>query len=365
MLEWMGNLILVPLKYIIWTLRDLISFFVSAFTGPPLPLADPRDEISRFIAEFRTKYDTENILPWLEMSYNAAVSESRQSIKYLVVYLHNPTHYYTDEFVNNYLLSREFVDFIRGNDCLIWGASVRSSEGYKVSSALRDFDYPSIALLCTVEGRMTCVFRLTGIFTLESLLDGLRNTATTGQPMLDVLRNEQAQRELTTQLRREQEQDYERSLTADRARVQERRRIESERVEEAERVEETRRNEAERAQRLRDRKQRVASALSPEPRADESNVVRVAVRFPNGDKMERRFRPNDNLELLFDATFAHAECPDDFSLITSYPRVELRCAPAWYGEFSPTAADSTDNATSFRAAGLEGSVSVLVRNNEA
>lgn len=60
----------------------------------------------------------------------------------------------------------------------------------------------------------------------------------------------------------------------------------------------------------------------------------------------------------------HKSCPDDFSLVTSYPRVHLKCSPEWYREFS-SMDESFGVLKTFREAGLENSVVVLVRDNDA
>ncbi|KAI6205396.1 hypothetical protein M3Y94_00787400 [Aphelenchoides besseyi] len=364
-LELLSNLVFIPVKFFVWSLREALNFFFSFFGGPPIPLADPTEEIRRFVGEFREKYDPDGRLPWLQVPYQSAVNETRRSINYLVIYLHNPTHARTDDFVRNYLLSTEFTDFIRTNNCLLWGASTRSSEGYKVASALQDHSYPLVALLCIMNGRMTCVYRMSGQFTLTTLMEGLQNTTAAGQHALNLMRQEQAQREQTNRLRLEQEQDYERSLAADRVRLQERRRLESERVEAEKREEEERQREIQKQKKLDDHRSRLTSELPKEPELGVEGVIRVAFRFPSGTKAERRFLDTDSLEKLFNAAFANESCPRDFSLLSGYPPKELQCAPDWYHEFSPTAADSSTQIRSFRDAGFKSSVVVFIRDNEA
>lgn len=60
----------------------------------------------------------------------------------------------------------------------------------------------------------------------------------------------------------------------------------------------------------------------------------------------------------------HEACPDDFSLVSSYPRVNLQCAPDWYREFS-SVKENFGEIKTFRQAGLENSLVVLVRDNSA
>ncbi|KAI6191613.1 UBX domain-containing protein [Aphelenchoides bicaudatus] len=385
--DWLTGFALAPIRIAVWSLRFLFDFFYSLFGGQPLPVADPRTEVTQFVEDFRTHYDSDRQIPWLEVPYNSAVSEARRNISYLLVYIHNPSHRRVEDFSQNYLLSPEFLSFIRENNCLIWGASVRSSEGYKVCSALHDFNYPFVALLCMVEGRATCIFRMSGEYTLAALMDGLRNSSQAGQGVLNQMHQERlvlefressqifliqlsqlrlfsAQREMDTQLRREQESEYQRSLATDRARVQERKRLESEKLESQKREEELRLQEEQKAANLEERRHQIKQSLPVEPAINGAEIVRVAVRFPSGQKFERRFNVDDSLELLFNAVFANENCPKDFSILSSYPRKELKCAPAWYQDFS-TADVFSGSVQTFREAGLNGPIALLIKDNAA
>lgn len=70
------------------------------------------------------------------------------------------------------------------------------------------------------------------------------------------------------------------------------------------------------------------------------------------------------LQMLFRATFAHEKCPDDFTLLCSYPRRQLNCAPEWYREYGSSVQDPA-NIPTFRACGFDNSVVVLVQDNDA
>uniref|UniRef100_A0A914XU26 UBX domain-containing protein n=1 Tax=Panagrolaimus superbus TaxID=310955 RepID=A0A914XU26_9BILA len=99
----------------------------------------------------------------------------------------------------------------------------------------------------------------------------------------------------------------------------------------------------------------------PEPVED---AIRVSIKFPCGSNLIRRFCSTDSLEVLFNIVFAHQKCPEDFSLLSSYPRKELPCAPDWYKEYG-TVAERTGGIQSFKEAGLDSSVGVIVKDNRA
>jgi len=364
-LDLVANFALIPIRVAVWTLRTVFDFFYTLLGGPPLPVSNPRSEISEFVRDFREKYDSNAIIPFLEMSYQEAVNEARRQVSYLLIYIHNPTHTRADEFSRDYLLSPEFVNFIFENNCLIWGASVRSSEGYKVCSALQDFNFPFLALLCVVDGQATCVLRMSGEFPLHSLVGELQTSCITSRPMLDRVHAERAQREMDSQLRREQEADYERSLAADRARVQERKRLESEKIESEKREDDLRKQEQQDLEDWQNRREEILASLPSEPIANGENVVRVAVRFPDGAKMERSFDVDDSLELLFNVVFSSRNCPKNFSLLSSYPRKLIQCAPEWYKRYSSSDIFINGTIPKFRDAGFEGSLAILVQDNDA
>lgn len=102
---------------------------------------------------------------------------------------------------------------------------------------------------------------------------------------------------MDNQLRREQEADYQRALAADRARVQERKRLESEQIENQKREEELRRQEEQHLANWERKRQEVLESLPNEPDSNANNIVRVALRFPDGAKLERRFNADDSLEV--------------------------------------------------------------------
>jgi hypothetical protein len=71
--------------------------------------------------------------------------------------------------------------------------------------------------------------------------------------------------------------------------------------------------------------------------------------------------------MLFNVTLVHAKCPGNFSLLSSYPRQQLVCAPDWYREFSTpdSGLDQQTRIPTFRESGLDKAVMILVQDNDA
>ncbi|EJW74231.1 hypothetical protein WUBG_14862, partial [Wuchereria bancrofti] len=130
----------------------------SLFRAPPLAVADSRGDVQHFINDFSARFgDSNNGINFFSGSYEDAINECKNSLRFMIVYLHNPSHESCERFVRETLLSYQMKQFLDRNEILLWGVSVRSQEGYKVSMALRESTYPFLALLCMRETRMVVV----------------------------------------------------------------------------------------------------------------------------------------------------------------------------------------------------------------
>lgn len=94
--------------------------------------------------------------------------------------------------------------------------------------------------------------------------------------------NEKREREEREAIRNQQEAEYQASLVADRARMEAKQReIEEQRLEEERKV------RAEEAENMR--RQMVASTLPEEPAANETNIINVKFRLPEGGQVRNLF----------------------------------------------------------------------------
>jgi FAS-associated factor 2 len=62
--------------------------------------------------------------------------------------------------------------------------------------------------------------------------------------------------------------------------------------------------------------------LGMEPAATESDVCKLVFRLPNGSRIERRFRNDDTLQLLYEfvETLTEMESIHSFDLYSNFPR---------------------------------------------
>ena len=56
-----------------------------------------------------------------------------------------------------------------------------------------------------------------------------------------------------------------------------------------------------------------------------SETIKLAVKFPNGNRSTRNFRVSDTLNLLFMFTFHNEDCPLNFEISTNFPVKVIKC----------------------------------------
>ncbi|KAF3348995.1 hypothetical protein VD0002_g9776 [Verticillium dahliae] len=274
----------------------------------------PQDTAARFKREFEEEYGNSE-LPWFEGGIAQAQDLAKKDLKFLWVVLMSPEHDDTESFTRETLLAPEVIGFIRdpANNIILWGGNILDSEAYQVAQEYNCTKYPFSALVCLTpkEGstRMSIVKRLVGAMPPTAYLSEAQSAINKYTADLAGVRAERTAREVTQNLRHEQDSAYERSLAKDRERARQRREAEKAAAEAVQRAEE----EAAAATRLaaqRDQWRRWrATRIEAEPAADDKEVVRIALKMPESSgagRIVRRFRKDTSLEALY----AFVECYD-------------------------------------------------------
>lgn len=73
--------------------------------------------------------------------------------------------------------------------------------------------------------------------------------------------------------------------------------------------------------------------MPSEPSSVEKEISHIVIRIPNGERLERSFRQDDLLQIVYDYVDAQDIIPNDFILFTNFPR----CA---YTDMSVTLRDA-------------------------
>uniref|UniRef100_A0A915EDH8 UBX domain-containing protein n=1 Tax=Ditylenchus dipsaci TaxID=166011 RepID=A0A915EDH8_9BILA len=162
----------------------------------------------------------------------------------------------------------------------------------------------------------------------------------------------------------EAEEEYARSLAADKAKREERLRAELVFKEEEQRAKDQAEKAENKRRRLLQKRDEVRYQMKEEPKNGD-DIVCIKVKFSEGSVFSRRFRANHSVEELFNSVLLHEKCPDDFSLLSGYPATALNCVPAWYEEFGPHGIQDPEKIPTFADAGFEKTAVILVRDNDA
>lgn len=156
-------------------------------------------------------------------------------------------------------------------------------------------------------------------------------------------------------MRREQDAAYLESLKADQEKERKRREEQDKIDQEKQRLVDEENKRKEMIQERERMKEELKIEIPEEPPVDDPDVVRIVLKLPHGSRIERRFLKNQSLKFLYYFAFCHEDCPDDFHVVTNFPRRTLPCEPSKNGPDPP----------SFEEAGLGKNEMLFVQDNEA
>ncbi|GAB4834623.1 Plant UBX domain-containing protein 10 [Ancistrocladus abbreviatus] len=289
-------------------------------------------EAMEFVAEFERDFGGLRMRPnFVSEGFMDALQRSRHAYKLLFVYLHSPEHPDTPVFCERILCNEVLAAFVNEN-FVAWGGSIRSSEGFKMSNSLKASRFPFCAVvMAATNQRIALLQQIEGPKSPEEMLSILQKVLEEAAPVLVVARSEAEERRNNMRLREEQDAAYRAALEADQARERQRRE-EQERLERVAAEEERKRREeeeareraareaAEREAALARRRQEKALSLGAEPEKG-PDVTQVLVRFPTGERKDRRFQSTATIQSIYDYVDS-LDCLDveNYSLVSNFPR---------------------------------------------
>uniref|UniRef100_A0A2N9G0K7 UBX domain-containing protein n=1 Tax=Fagus sylvatica TaxID=28930 RepID=A0A2N9G0K7_FAGSY len=299
-----------------------------------VPLSAAASEAMAFVAAFERDYgNTTTTRPnFVSEGFMDALQRSRNAYRLLFVYLHSPDHPDTPLFCERTLCSEPLAAFVNEN-FVAWGGSIRASEGFKMSNSLKASRFPFCAVvMAATNQRIALLQQVEGPKSPEEMITILQKVLEESSPVLVSARLEAEERRNNTRLREEQDAAYRAALEADQARERQRReeqeRLEREaaeaerkRKEEEEALERAAREAAEKEAALARVRQEKALSLGAEPEKG-PNVTQVLVRFPNGERKDRRFHSTSTIQSLYDYVDSLG-CleTENYSLVSNFPRV--------------------------------------------
>ncbi|KAK7391839.1 hypothetical protein VNO78_20262 [Psophocarpus tetragonolobus] len=315
-------------------LVGLASPSSSSSSAPLVSVSAATSEAMAFVAAFERDYGTSGPRPrpnFVSEGFMDALHRSRNSFKLLFVYLHSPDHPDTPSFCQRTLCSETISAFVNEN-FICWGGSIRASEGFKMSNSLKASRFPFCALvMAATNQRIALLQQVEGPKSTEELLVTLQRVLEESSPVLVAARLDAEERQNNMRLREEQDAAYRAALEADQARERQRREEEERLAREAAEAEKKRKEEEEARERaareaaekqaaLAKIRQEKAQSLGEEPEKG-PNVTQVLVRFPNGERKERRFNSTVTIQSLYDYVDSLG-CleADSYSLVSNFPR---------------------------------------------
>ncbi|XP_011497532.1 PREDICTED: FAS-associated factor 2 [Ceratosolen solmsi marchali] len=278
---------------------------------------DPIQDVMNFIKAYEDQYGLNHPV-FYQGSYGQALSDAKQELRFLLVYLHKDENQEVDEWCRNTLADPEVVRFVNTHT-LFWACNIKSGEGYKVAGAFKSGTYPFLALIVLKDNRMTIVGRMEGIPSPSELTARLQTIIESNEINLIQARQDRAERSATQSLRLLQDIAYEESLRADQAKD---RRREEERL--AREAEEAREREQLNAQELEIERIKIEKVLMTEkipvePEPNNPHVCHLQIKL--GERtVKRRFLLSDNIEDVYHWIFSQPDSPAKFEITTSYPR---------------------------------------------
>ncbi|KAL0913102.1 hypothetical protein M5K25_016534 [Dendrobium thyrsiflorum] len=299
-----------------------------------IPVSASAAEAADFVAVFERNFGAASASRpnFLVEGFMDALQRSQREFKLLFVYLHSPDHPDVPVFCAECLCSGLVASFVNEN-FVCWGGSIRGSEGFKMSNSLKASRFPFCAVvMASTNQRIALLEQVEGLKTPEEMLSILQRVLEESTAPLVAARLEAEERRTNLRLREEQDAAYRAALEADQARERQRKeeqeRLEREATEaERKRMEEEEAREraiceaAEREAAITRRRQEKAMSLGTEP-AKGPDVTQVLVRFPTGERKERRFYSSTTVKSLYDYVDS-LDClnAEKYSLVSNFPRV--------------------------------------------
>jgi len=202
-----------------------------------------------------------------------------------------------------------------------------------MSNSLKASRFPFCAVVMAAPNqRIALLQQVEGPKSPEEMLTMLQKVLEESAPVLVAARLDAEERLTNTRLREEQDAAYRAALEADQARERQRRE-EQERLErEAAEAERKRKEEEEARERaaheaaekeaaLAKMRQEKALSLGAEPEKGPT-VTQVLVRFPTGERKERRFHSSAMIQSLYDYVDSLGCLEvESYSLVSNFPRV--------------------------------------------
>ncbi|KAI9103274.1 hypothetical protein DFS34DRAFT_646659 [Phlyctochytrium arcticum] len=287
--------------------------------------SDNRAAAARFLLKFEETYG--NTHPYFfQGTYSQALAKAKRDLGYVIVYLHSGAHDDTDTFCRSTLASDDLKSFIQSRNITVWAGDIEESEGYEVSNLLSATGFPFLAIIAPDNNRMSTIERLEGNTSAETLMSMVATVIEVVDPQLAESRSERREREQARSIREQQDEAYQASLRADREKERKAREERDRQKREEEAAQEAERAHQALLDAKRQQKQSLIDSLPSEPPASASDLAKLSLRLPSGERLIRRFLADDTMQVVYNFVQTRDLDPLDLlaeiSVVNTYPRKE-------------------------------------------
>ncbi|KAK6040588.1 hypothetical protein COOONC_21907 [Cooperia oncophora] len=147
-----------------------------SYPEPPTRPKDPRRDVVRFRSDYANRYalGSRHTVDFFSGSYDDVQREARNSVRLIVVFIHDPSMEESRRFINETLNSLEFGALVNNHNLLVWGVGNDTDEGKYVAYNLHVNKFPFLSIMCPrADNRFFSVRRITGFTTAGDLVSRL------------------------------------------------------------------------------------------------------------------------------------------------------------------------------------------------
>ncbi|ELW64166.1 FAS-associated factor 2 [Tupaia chinensis] len=176
--------------------------------------------------------------------------------------------------------------------------------------------------------RMTVVGQLEGLIQPDDLMNQLTFIMDANQIYLVSEHLEREERNLTRELRQQQNEAYLASLRAAQEKERKKREEWEQKPWKEEEVQQQKLAEERRRRNLQEERKRKLECLPPEPSPDDPESDKIIFKLPSDSRVERRFHFSQSLTVIHDFLFSLKESPEKFPVEANFPKQVLPCIPS-------------------------------------
>ncbi|KAG5682038.1 hypothetical protein PVAND_011429 [Polypedilum vanderplanki] len=293
----------------------------------------------QFVSNYRERYGVGptffegSLEDALKTAYTAKSAKDR---KLLAIYLHHDNSVLSNVFCGQLLGNENIIKLLNENYILFgWDLTFESNKNLFLSSLtasatdsaslqIRNMainQFPIILIIRKFRGMCEIADIIHGNINRDELYIHLMMNSDAFNEQMKIDIREENERAARESLLLEQQQAYQESLLADRAKEEERLRLEK--MMENERQKQESELADKLAKKEADRRD-AENSLPPEPTNDcTQQITKIRFRKPTGDFIERKFTVDTQLKVLLNFSKANGFSPEDFKIISSFPRRDL------------------------------------------